>query len=322
MTNSTQNRVAVSRFALPTVTFFSIAVWVVSGLLTFAVPDSFSELWQGGWVQFACFLLSVFLMVVLNNSNALIRIYSRTVSCAFVVLMCVGNFLFSSVSGALVQLFMIAFYLAFFRTYQDRTSVGWSYYAFVCVGLASCFFVQMLFFVPLLWAVMFFQLSSFSWRTFCASILGLLTPYWFALPLLFCQGNAEAMMAHFTALADFELTDLTSITVNQLLLFVFVMALGITGTVHYQRKRLGDNIRIRLLYDCFILMWIVAAVFLVLQPQHYDVLIRLLIINVSPLIAHFLTFTNTRITNIAFHVICTIALLLTIFHLWTPSLLF
>jgi hypothetical protein len=67
---------------------------------------------------------------------------------------------------------------------------------------------------------------------------------------------------------------------------------------------------------------IVAAVALFLLPQYYDFLLRLLIINTAPLIAHFLTLTNTRITNIAFYVICATALILTAINLWIPSLSF
>jgi hypothetical protein len=35
-------------------------------------------------------------------------------------------------------------------------------------------------------------------------------------------------------------------------------------------------------------------VFLLLQPQHYDLLIRILIICSSPFIAHFFTLTRTK----------------------------
>ena len=322
MTSSAQHRVAVGRYTLSATMAYAVAVWLAGGLLVSAVPLSLAELLQGLWLPFACFLLSVLLMVVLNNTNAHIRIYSRTVSCSFAVLTCAGSFLFGSLSGAAFQVFMIATWLALFRTYQDRNAAGWSYYAFLCVGLASGFFVQILFFAPVLWLLMFLLLSSLSWRTFMASVFGLLTPYWFALPLLFCQDNVEAMRVHFAALADFDSTGVASITINQALLFAFVVGLGLTGSIHCQHKRLDDNIRLRLFYDCFIIVWIVTAVALVLQPQHYDMLIRLMIICVSPLIAHFLTLTNTRITNIAFHVIWITALLLTIFNLWTPSLLF
>ena len=321
MTKRAQNRVAESRFTLSAVMAYAIAVWLFSGRLIPTLPTSLAELQHGAWVQFFCFLASVFLISELNNSNALIRIYSRTVSCSFIVLMCAGNFLFSSVSGAIAQMCIIAAYLALFRTYQDRASVGWTYYAFLCFGLASCTFPQFVFFVPLLWFLMFFQLSSLSWRTFFASILGVLTPYWFALPLLLYWGNTEALSAHIANLVDLQkpLDHAAALTINELAFFVFITALGITGTVHYQRKKSGDNIRIRLFYDCFILMWVAAAIFLLMQPQHYDVLIRLIIINVSPLIAHFLTLTNTRITNIAFYVICAVALLLTLYNLWMPS---
>ena len=323
MIKRAQNRVAESRLTLPAVTAYAVAVWLASGLLFPALPIGFSNLWTG-WVQFLCFLTSAFLISVLNNSNALIRIYSRTVSCAFIILICAGNFLFSSVSGAIAQLCIVAVYLALFRTYQDRTAVGWTYYAFLCLGLVGCTFPQMVFFVPVLWFLMFFQLSSLSWRTLFASILGLLTPYWFAFPFLLYTGDIAALTNHITALTDFQqpFSHATALTINELLFFVFVVVLGLTGTIHYQRKKSGDNIRIRLLYDCFILMWVVATVFLVLQPQHYDVLIRLIIINVSPLIAHFLALTNTRLTNIAFHVIWVIALLMTLFNLWMPSLTF
>lgn len=322
MTKRTQNRVAESRFTLPTVMAYAVIVWLGSGLLIF--PDSLNGLQHGAWVQFMCFLVSVFLMACLNTNHALLRVYSQTIACSFAVLLCAGNFLFTSLGGAVVQVCVIATYLTVFRTYQDKTAVGWSYYTFLCVGLASCYFVQILFFVPLLWSIMFFQLSSLSQRTFLASLLGLLTPYWFAFPLLLFRNDVAALRTHFAAIADFQefSTGILSLTTNEWVFYILVVLLGITGTVHYQRKKSADNIRIRLFYDCFILLWIVAAVFLILQPQHYDMLIRLIIVNVSPLIAHFLTLTNTRVTNIAFYVICVAVLLMAIYNLWMPSLLF
>lgn len=323
MIKRTQNRVAESRFMLPLVVAYAIAVWLASGLLIPSIPITSAELLRGAWVQFACFLISAYLMVELNNSNALIRIYSRTVSCSFIVLVCAGCFLFSSLGGAIVQLCMVAGCIAAFHCYQNKLSMGWTYYAFLCVGLASVVFVQILFYVPLLWAMMFFRLTSLSWRTFFASIVGLLTPYWFAIPILFYQGSIDLLWQHFTALADFQIPFVYhQVTVNELLLFVFVVALGITGTIHYWRQKSADSIRIRLLFGCFIQMWMLTTVFIVLQPQHYDMLIRILIINVSPLIAHFLSLTYTRITNIAFYVICSVALLMTLFNLWMPSLTF
>ena len=69
-------------------------------------------------------------------------------------------------------------------------------------------------------------------------------------------------------------------------------------------------------------MTMLTAIFLVLQPQHYDVLIRLLIINTAPLIGHFIALTHTKVTNIAFYAIVIICLLVTAFNAWTSSLIF
>lgn len=323
MIKRTQNHVAESRFTLTVVVVYAITVWIASGLLVPTVPITSAELLRGAWVQFACFLISAYLMVELNNSNALIRIYSRTVSCSFIVLLCAGCFMFSSLGGAIVQLCMVAACIAAFHCYQNKLSMGWTYYAFLCIGLASTIFIQILFYVPFFWAMMYFRLTSLSWRTFFASIFGLLTPYWFALPVMAYQGSIDLLWSHFTALADFQIPFVYhQISLNELLLFVFVVALGITGTIHYWRQKSADSIRIRMLFGCFIQMWMLTTVFIVLQPQHYDVLIRILIINVSPLIGHFLALTYTRITNIAFYVICCVALLLTLFSLWMPSLTF
>ena len=323
MQKRTQNHVAESRFTLPVVVAYSIAVWLVSGKLITTVPITSTELLRGAWVQFVCFLVSAYLMVELNNSNALIRIYSRTVSCSFIVMSCAASFLFSSMAGAIAQLGVIAATIALFRTYQDKLSVGWTFYAFLFVGLATAVCIQVLFYVPLLWMLMFFQLTSLSWRTFCASLIGLITPYWFALPLFIYKGQLALMADHFAALASLPFPyDYTSLSLNQILLFAFVVALATTGTIHYWRNKSSDNIRIRLLYGCFIMIWMLTTVFIVLQPQHYDILIRILIINASPVIAHFLSLTYTRVTNIAFYVVCASALLLTLLNLWMPSLHF
>ena len=57
-------------------------------------------------------------------------------------------------------------------------------------------------------------------------------------------------------------------------------------------------------------------VFLILQPQHYDMLIRIMIIAASPLIGHFIALTRTRFTNIAFLIITGAIFILTAVNLW------
>jgi len=92
--------------------------------------------------------------------------------------------------------------------------------------------------------------------------------------------------------------------------------------VHFWLHSFEDKIRIRLLYGFFTSMLLFCTLLLCLQPQHYKVLMPLLTVFASPLIAHFLTFTQSRLTNIVFIVVGVLTLALIVLNLWRPSLSF
>lgn len=303
-----QNKVAESRWALPAAILYSVAVWLLAGLL--------QEQW---WIQFGCFLLSAYLMVHLNNINVLIRIYSRIVSISFIVLSTAAIFLFPSIKGALIQLCFVASLLLFYNCYQDKETPGWTFYAFLCLGIGSIVDIHLLFFVPVFWLMMAIIVYSICWRTFIASLVGLLTPYWFWTVWLLWQekGSIHSLSDHFMALADYQVP--VPLTFQQTLLLGLIILLGITGAIHFLRTSSRDKIRTRQLFYSFFIISAAAIIFLILQPQHYDMLIRIMIIAVSPLIGHFLALTKTKFTNIAFFVIIGAILALTAFNLWISS---
>ena len=306
MRKYTQNKVAESRLALPTTIAYAVVVWLLAGLVQDAL-----------WLQFGCFALAALLMVELNNINALIRIYSRMVSCSFLAMSCMLCFLFPSTSGAIMAPLVIGSMVSLFVGYQDKQAAKPSYYAFLLIGLASLTFVHILFFVPLIWLLMAFLLQCLSWRTWVASILGLLTPYWFGSCWWAWQQDFTFVFNHFMALGDFARPlDFSLLTVPQIVSLAVVMLFAVIGIVHYLRKYHDDKIRIRLIYGVFIWTNLTAALFLLLQPQHYDCLMRMMVINTAPLIGHFLALTRTRWTNMAFYVIVAIVLIMTGFNLW------
>jgi len=303
-----QNHIAESKLTLPVVAVYGVVVWLLAGVV--------ANHW---WPQLFCFALSTYLLIELNNSNALIRVYSRTVSCSFIGLMCTAPFLFGSLSGGVVQLCFIAAVLLLFQTYQDETSTGRCFYAFAAIGVGSLFFVQIFYYVPVLWLLMLTNLLCMKWRTFLASVLGLLAPYWFVTAYLVYFGDPMSLVGHFAALGHWSAPfDLTVLSDSQVLVLALCLLLALTGIVHFWRNSYHDKIRIRLLYGCFTVLVLFTAALLLLQPQHYSVLIRLLIVVISPLIGHFLALTYTRISNIAFFAITLATLALTVYNLWMP----
>ena len=311
-----QNKITESRKTLPIACVIALAIWIVYGLVQ-----------QHLWLPFLCFAISTFLMVELNNANSLIRIYSRMISCAFMAMICSSVYLFPSVKGGMIVVCAVLFYVLFFHSFQDKEATGRVFYAFFCVGLSSVLFVQSLFFVPLLLILLATNMTALSWRTFFASIFGLILPYWFLAGYYAYIGNFHDFIAHFVSIAEFgRVADISCVNTYQIITFAYVLICSIIGTVHFLRNSSKDKIRTQLIYEMFITINIATIAFIILQPQHFNILIRLAIISTSPLIGHFISLTNTKLTNIASIVLMVIALIIPIvtyfLGLWTPSLTF
>ncbi len=307
MTKLLQNRIAESKLAMPVVFAYSMGIWLVYGLL--------HEFYLA---SFGCFAVAAILMSQLNNINALIRIYTRMVSCTFMVLTCCACFLIPSVHMFIMEICFISAMIFLFFTYEDKESVGYTFYAFLFYGLASTFYAQILFYLPLIWLFTATNLLSLSWRTWGASMIGFLTPYWFvAGALTLTGGDYTILIAHFARVANIQMPfDFSVLSTSQMVFYAFLCGLSVLGIVHYIRKHHDDKIRIRLIYVLIIWTDVATALFLAFQPQHFNCFIRIMIITTAPLIAHFIALTHTKVTNIAFCVLTGLTLLLTGYNLW------
>jgi len=302
-----QNKVAESKLTLPVMYVYTALVWLICGLVR--------EQW---WIQFASLCLTAFLMLQLNNTNMLIRIYSRMVSCTFLALVCSACFLFPSIPNAIVQVCFVCFMLFLFMSYQDKQASGFCYYAYLMLGIASTVFIQIVYLIPLLWLLTGTLLQSLSWRTWSASLLGLITPYWIASFYIIGTNQFSLLADHFMQLIDIKWLSAQSVlSTSQVIVLLFVVTLTIIGTVHYLRKHHDDKIRVRLIYAFFIWMDLATIAFLLLQPQYYNQLIGIMMVLTAPLIAHFVALTSTKFTNIAFFVIIAITLIITSYNIWT-----
>ena len=303
-----QNIVAESRRTLPITATYAVIVWLLAGLIG-----------QGRWLQFACFVLSVYLMMQLNNENLLIRIYSRMVSVSYILLSCAALFLFDSPSGAFFQPALIASIFCLFKTYQDRSSAGWTYYTFLFLGLGSLLDVHALYLLPVFWLMMILTVYSFSWHTFMASLLGIATPYWFTLAWYAWQGEGDLShwLQHFTEFASLQqLFSYSVLSLQHLLLMAFLVILFLLGAIHFVVTSYKDKIRVRQIYYSLMVLMFFSCILVIFQPQLYHLAFHVMIISVSPIIGHFIALTNSRLTNILFFILAVVTLFITSMNLW------
>ena len=300
-----QNRIATSRWALPVTVAYGLLVSLAAGLMTEAL-----------WLNFALLFVSVVMMVELNNSNALIRIYSRMVSCSFLVMTTMSLFLFRTIDVAVVQITFISFLLFLLRSYQEPNATGKTFYAFFALGIGSIVFPQTLLFMPALWIVMAIYIQSFSPRTFLSSIIGVIAPYWFVAAWLIYTGNYAWLGTHFINVLQFSTPFyLVDIQLHEWLTFAFVLLCAVIGGAHFIMYSYQDRIRIRLFYEMFIVLDGLTMFFALIQPQHFDCLLGMAIVLTAPIIGHWLALTSSKISNIVSILLAASAFVLTIYNM-------
>lgn len=262
-------------------------------------------------------LVSTVLMAELNNSNALIRIYSRMVSCSFLVMTSMSLMLFRSLDVAVSQLTFIFFLLFLLRAYQDERATGLVLYAFIAIGISSIFFPKVLLLVPVLWVVMAVNVMCFSSRTFLSSVLGIIMPYWFVAAWVIYTGQTDWLQAHFASILQFQQPFmLTGITIHQWLTFGFVLIVSLIGTVHFVLYSYQDRIRIRMIYEMFMILVFLLLACALVQTQFFDNLLGMAIVVSAPIIGHFLALTHSRASNVTSILLVAIALGITVYNVW------
>ncbi len=304
-----QNEVAESRIALPFIIAYGLVMWIAGGLFS-----------QGLYLEMLLFAASLYLMVELNNSNALIRIYSRMVSCSFVMLTMMMPFFFSKASVLIVQLCFIGVYTLLFKCYQDTHTQGKTFYAFFILGIATTQMPQTILFLPVFLILMGTKLMAIDHRLIIASIIGLIAPYWFLSGYCMIKGDFHLLKESLPFSGDFLLPiKYSALTEAELLCFGFITVLFIIGAIHFLHNSFKDKIRTRMIYEMLLIINLFTIFLFLIQPQLINYLLGIMVINTSIFIAHFIALTSTKITNLTFFVLILITIVLTIHNLWMPS---
>ncbi len=300
-----QNSIAESRLALPILSIITIAVWIS---LCFINPKTIPAT--------ICLLFTSYLMVELNNSNVLMRVYSRMVSCSFMFLTTIFLYQLTQIGSAILILCIVGFLTCIFRTYQDSETQGWTFYAFICIGISSIVWVQILYFVPILWILMKTNLLSLNIKSFISSIFGLILPnIIFFGYTLYITNDYTTYIRHINELIVFQdIFNFTNLSEKQLISTIWIIILAIISTIHYLIDKKNDNIKTRLLFGIFTIINWSAIIFLLLQPTLFSSLITIIISTSSPLIAHLITLTHSKLSNILFKLIVLISIFIIIYN--------
>ena len=307
--NSYRIRIATGAFTLPVMAGITIILWLLSGIGNI-------DLWIGLGVAG----LMTFLLAELNNRNALLRIRSRLVGATFLALYAVCPLLHTWTFAMVPMVCLILSYFQLFSAYQRPHQEGEIFRAFLFLGIASWFYPLLLLIVPVLYLCLLIQLRALTWRTFLAGLMGLIVPYWFYAGWAIWNDVLDTAFLPFVDAFHFESPNYDAVPTSVLALLVYTGILAILSVLHFTRTAYNDKIRTRMFYYVMICIEVLLLLGCLFQPQHYNVLLRLLIANSAPLIAHYFALARGKVMNYLFNVSLLVLVAITIinyFDLWT-----
>lgn len=295
-----------------------LVVWVLlCAILVWSLP-TIADIWR--WAGFGVAFVTTLLVMEWNNRASLLRVRSRMTSSSFLFLLTLFPQLHSFGTPLLVMLGGLVTYMLLCHTYQANRPEGYVFHAFLLLSLGSFAYPPLVFLSVALWVYLIVFLRAFTVRTFFASVFGLLLPYVYAFGYMLWKGNVEEMLA--VGLSHFvpQIPHYDHLPWWQVSAYAYVWLLAIPAIVHFLRDMAAEKRRTVMFFGMLIAQTLLLLLILPLQVQAFDMLFPLLLVSLSPLLAHQHALAKGRGTNIWFAVSIGLGLVLALcnyFNVWT-----
>ncbi len=262
----------------------------------------------------AC-VLTAYLLIELNTAFSLIRTRTAFHACLYVFFSTMCFFLHPfRLLVALPLLFLLALF-PLFRSYESGRPVGYAFNAFFCIGLGSLLFPQLLFFVPLFYLGTI-GFRSFSFKSFCAGLIGLAVPYWFLFGHAFFHDRMELFYRPWQELVYIQTGGYAAWDTERIVSGLAITLLSWGSTFRYFRVSHLDKVRTR--FFLYFLIAVEAWIYLlgIWQPRLFDALLSLQLVVGSVLVGHLSVLARSRFSGILFSGFFGFFVLLAAYNLW------
>ena len=301
--NRFQVNIATGRFTLPVVILVCLILWGI-GL---------SE-----WNDLGTCVISAFcgyLMIEMNTTFTLIRTRTALPACIYWYLTTIFFFLHPFEWSNLAPLAFLLSIYNLFSSYESAKSPIHIFHTFFFIGLGSLAFPQLIYFTPLL-AISTIGFRAMNAKSFFASILGLLTPYWFLFAYRFYYDEMTYFHTAIKEIIQFQPIDYSGLHPTETIAGLFNTLLLIICSAHYFQVAYLDKTRTRIYLSFMAYTGWWSTLMMFLQPQHVHALLLIQLISSAILAGHLFTLTRNKFSNIFFIVTFILFIALTIFNLW------
>ena len=301
--NRFQIQVATGRLTLPVVILIWLLLWGIT-----------LQEWKD-CIYLAITAIIGYMMIEINTAFTLIRTRTTMPVCIFWMIATSLFFLPPLEWENLVPLAFLLSVYQLFRSYESSSPAIPIYHAFFFISLGSLVFPPFIYFSPILWGSMI-PFRSLSGKSLLASLLGIITPYWFLFGYCFYFDQMPLFLAPLQEMILFYPIDYGHLTTSEIASWGTITLLLIISGFHYWQMSYMDKTRTRIYHSFLVIVGLYVTLWSILQPNYMRELMVIELICASFLSGHLFTLTRNRFSGIFFIVTFITIILLTIFNLW------
>ena len=294
---------ATGRFTLPVVILICLLLW----------GSTFQE-WNE-LISLGVTIIIGYVFIETNTTFNLIRTRTSMPVCLYWLIATALFFLHPFEWTNLVPLVFILATYQLFHSYESVSSSPFIFHSFLFIGLGSIAFPQLLYMVPMLWGSMI-PFRAISIKSFFASIIGLMTPYWFIFGYALYFNEMHILLTPLREAAHLYPIDYSHLTLPEIASWGFITLLLIISGFHYWQISYMDKTRTRIYHSYLAIAGFWATLLSILQPVHWCEWLSIQLICTAFLCGHLFSLTRNRFSGIFFIVTFVLYILLMSFNLW------
>jgi len=304
--NRLQIQVATGRFTFPVVIFVCLLLWVISF-------QKWDEL-----VSLAIVVSIGYIIIETNTTFNIIRTRSSLPVCIYGWIATSLFFLHPFEWINVVPLFYILAVYQLFLSYESDSPVYSIFHAFLFISLGSLILPQFTVFAFLWWMSMI-PFRAMSIKSFCASLIGLFTPYWFLFTYAFYMDKMYLFLSPLQEMIHFYPINYSLLTPTEIISGIVITLLLLISGFHYWQIAFMDKTRTRIYLFFLVYSGWWTTLLVALQPVHLHTWMPIQLICTAFLSGHLFSLTRNKFSGILFFVTFIAYISLMLFNLWIQS---
>lgn len=201
-----------------------------------------------------------------------------------------------------------AIFFILYTCYQQKRATEKSFIIGLLFAFTALFYARILYLLPIFLLGMY-QMQTGSIRTFAATLVGLVTPYW----IVWGIGWGDALQFSST---NFAISLQIPTFTWQMIPAIFVMLLGLIAGMVNLINNYNENIKTRAMNGFVNILSVYTALLMIIDNSHYTTYLPLLNCVVTLQLSYLFTSQHSRLYNILFFTLITLLLGSQVWMFW------